>query len=254
VAVNLTVTDPVAVKAGATFDLTYSVQWVRSDVPFEQRFSRYIDNDLRRTQVRWFGVVNSALMAVFLCGTVALILLRTLRADFARYIRDEEEEGGGGGNALVTGGGASSGSVIDKAMGDETGWQWEPIRHHSIRQRGEECFGGRHARDDEHGSEAGLDEAPVREGVPRAREGAARRAGRRAWGHPRGWLTPTRGLVKSTTSSEREAGCTLGPRDRAIRISLLEILRTKWRPSSGSTRALSTGQSWAQGESFASFF
>ena len=127
VAVNLTVTDPVAVKAGATFDLTYSVQWVRSDVPFEQRFSRYIDNDLRRTQVRWFGVVNSALMAVFLCGTVALILLRTLRADFARYIRDEEEEGGGGGgaggNALVTAGGASTGSVIDKAMGDETGWK-----------------------------------------------------------------------------------------------------------------------------------
>ena len=66
VAVNLTVTDPVAVKAGATFELTYSVQWVKSDLPFEQRFNRYIDQDMRRTQVRWFGVVNSALMAVFL--------------------------------------------------------------------------------------------------------------------------------------------------------------------------------------------
>ena len=92
-AVNLTVSEPVAVKAGASFELTYSVSWVRSEVPFEQRFNRYIDQDMRRTQVRWFGVVNSALMAVFLCGTVALILLRTLRADFARYIRDDDEEG-----------------------------------------------------------------------------------------------------------------------------------------------------------------
>ena len=124
-AVNLTVSEPVAVKAGASFELTYSVSWVRSEVPFEQRFNRYIDQDMRRTQVRWFGVVNSALMAVFLCGTVALILLRTLRADFARYIRDDDEEGGaaGGGGLATAGGGGGGGSVIDKAMGDETGWK-----------------------------------------------------------------------------------------------------------------------------------
>jgi transmembrane 9 superfamily member 3 len=113
VSINMTVENPEVVKAGAEYDLTYSVAWTQvDDIHFNDRFNRYIDQDLRRTQVRWFGVINSALMAMFLCGTVALILLRTLRADFARYIRDEEEGGDGGGSAL-----------LDKAMGDETGWK-----------------------------------------------------------------------------------------------------------------------------------
>ncbi len=33
------------------------------------------------------------MMVVFLCGLVALILMRTLKADYAKYMRDEEEEG-----------------------------------------------------------------------------------------------------------------------------------------------------------------
>lgn len=108
VAVNLTASEPVKIEAGKAYEFTYSVVWVPSSDSFDARFNRYIDQDLRRTQVRWFGVINSALMAVFLCGTVALILLRTLRADFARYLRDEEGEDGG---------------MLDKAMGDETGWK-----------------------------------------------------------------------------------------------------------------------------------
>jgi transmembrane 9 superfamily protein 3 len=108
VAVNLTASQPVRIEAGKSYDMTYSVEWVASADEFDARFNRYIDQDMRRTQVRWFGVINSALMAVFLCGAVALILLRTLRADFARYLRDDEEDGGG---------------MLDKAIGDETGWK-----------------------------------------------------------------------------------------------------------------------------------
>ena len=119
VAVNLSVSEPQPVKAGAAYELTYAVSWVESAVPFDQRFNRYIDQDMRRTQVRWFGVINSALMAVFLCGTVALILLRTLRADFARYIRDEEEEGGG----LATASGSGALDAGHSSLGDETGWK-----------------------------------------------------------------------------------------------------------------------------------
>lgn len=111
-AVNLTASEPVRIESGKSYDMSYSVSWAPSQESFEGRYNRYIDNDMRRHQVRWFGVINSALMAVFLCGTVALILLRTLRADFARYLRDDEEDGSGGG-----------GSVLDKAMGDETGWK-----------------------------------------------------------------------------------------------------------------------------------
>jgi transmembrane 9 superfamily protein 3 len=116
VAVNLTASEPARIEAGKSYSLTYSVTWVPSEDAFASRFNRYIDQDMRRTQVRWFGVINSALMAVFLCGTVALILLRTLRADFARYLRDDEDGGEGGG----AGGG---GGMLEKAMGDETGWK-----------------------------------------------------------------------------------------------------------------------------------
>ena len=51
-------------------------------------------------------------MVVFLCGLVALILMRTLKADYARYMREELlEEGEGGGGA------------IDRGMGDDSGWK-----------------------------------------------------------------------------------------------------------------------------------
>ena len=52
------------------------------------------------------------MMVVFLCGLVALILMRTLKADYARYMREELlEEGEGGGGA------------IDRGMGDDSGWK-----------------------------------------------------------------------------------------------------------------------------------
>lgn len=39
------------------------------------------------------------MMVVFLCGLVALILMRTLRADYARYMRDEEGDAETGGSS-----------------------------------------------------------------------------------------------------------------------------------------------------------
>jgi transmembrane 9 superfamily protein 3 len=51
------------------------------------------------------------MMVVFLCGLVALILMRTLKADYARYMREELLEDG------------EAGGVLDKGMGDESGWK-----------------------------------------------------------------------------------------------------------------------------------
>jgi hypothetical protein len=36
-------------------------------------------------QIHWFSIFNSFMMVLFLVGLVALILLRTLSRDFARY-------------------------------------------------------------------------------------------------------------------------------------------------------------------------
>ncbi len=35
-------------------------------------------------QIHWFSIFNSFMMVIFLCGLVALILMRTLRQDYAK--------------------------------------------------------------------------------------------------------------------------------------------------------------------------
>ncbi|RHY35284.1 hypothetical protein DYB32_000238 [Aphanomyces invadans] len=42
-------------------------------------------------QIHWFSIFNSFMMVIFLCGLVALILLRTLRQDYAKFAADDDE-------------------------------------------------------------------------------------------------------------------------------------------------------------------
>ena len=87
---NLTSEEPVVIKPGANLDFTYSIKWRPTTKSFDDRFNRYLEYDFFEHQIHWFSVFNSFMMVVFLCGLVALILLRTLRNDFARYAKDEE--------------------------------------------------------------------------------------------------------------------------------------------------------------------
>lgn len=41
-----------------------------------------------REQIHWFSLVNSFMLVVFLVAVVAVILMRTLRKDLARYSKD----------------------------------------------------------------------------------------------------------------------------------------------------------------------
>ena len=43
-------------------------------------------------QVHWFSIINSLIISAFLTGMVAMILVRALRADIARYNRVLTEE------------------------------------------------------------------------------------------------------------------------------------------------------------------
>lgn len=110
VEVNLTTEAPVEVAPGASFDLTYSVQWVQSGANFESRFRRYLDHNFFEHHIHWFSLFNSFMMVVFLVGLVSLILLRTLRNDYARYMADED------GDVEGLAGVASS-------MGEDVGWK-----------------------------------------------------------------------------------------------------------------------------------
>ena len=139
--VNLTSENPVALHAGAKVDLSYSVEWTETETPFSKRFDRYLDYDFFEHQIHWFSIFNSFMMApqappaaaqpppppslrlrpagrrskelphsglrcascqvLFLTGIVSLILLRTLRKDYARYARDSDmEERGAAGRSL----------------------------------------------------------------------------------------------------------------------------------------------------------
>ena len=46
----------------------------------------------RAVQIHWFSIFNSFMMVIFLVGLVSMILMRTLRKDYARYNLHDAEE------------------------------------------------------------------------------------------------------------------------------------------------------------------
>ena len=87
-----------AVKVGGILKFELDIQWSQTNIPFHSRFDRYLDHAFFKHQIHWFSIFNSFMMVLFLMGLVALILLRTLRKDYARYAlshgRRDIEEGG----------------------------------------------------------------------------------------------------------------------------------------------------------------
>jgi transmembrane 9 superfamily member 3 len=92
--IKLAQESPIAVKEGSTIIFRYTVQWNPTDIEFEHRFDRYLDDKFFEHQVHWFSIFNSFMMVFFLAGLVVLILLRTLKQDYAKYAKDEDEEDG----------------------------------------------------------------------------------------------------------------------------------------------------------------
>ena len=73
------------VKVGTELTFELDIQWEKTNAPFHSRFDRYLDHAFFKHQIHWFSIFNSFMMVLFLMGLVALILLRTLRKDYARY-------------------------------------------------------------------------------------------------------------------------------------------------------------------------
>ena len=64
---------------------TYSVKFKRNnDIRWASRWD-YILKSLPQTRIQWFSIFNSLVIVLFLSGMVAMILLRTLFKDIARY-------------------------------------------------------------------------------------------------------------------------------------------------------------------------
>ncbi|KAK5645941.1 hypothetical protein RI129_004405 [Pyrocoelia pectoralis] len=69
------------------FDIkyTYSVTFIPNDtIKWSSRWD-YILESMPHTNIQWFSILNSLVIVLFLSGMVAMILLRTLHKDIARY-------------------------------------------------------------------------------------------------------------------------------------------------------------------------
>ncbi|XP_068659012.1 transmembrane 9 superfamily member 1 [Aristolochia californica] len=104
--VNLTQESPRPLEAGKTFDLTYSVKWVPTNITFARRFDVYLDYPFFEHQIHWFSIFNSFMMVIFLTGLVSMILMRTLRNDYAKYAREDDD--------LET---------LERDVNEESGWK-----------------------------------------------------------------------------------------------------------------------------------
>ncbi|CAM6040049.1 unnamed protein product [Sphagnum compactum] len=104
--VNLTQGNPVPIKDGKQLEFTYAVEWVETNTTFARRFDAYLDYPFFEHQIHWFSIFNSFMMVIFLTGLVSMILMRTLRNDYAKYAREEDD--------LET---------LERDVSEESGWK-----------------------------------------------------------------------------------------------------------------------------------
>lgn len=104
-------------KVQVTFH--YSVEWVKSSVPYEQRESRIKEVQQlapRSYEIHWLSVVNSTILVVLLIAFIAVILANILKKDFARYnLRDSSSPAKSAAGVTVT--------SDDDSIEDEYGWK-----------------------------------------------------------------------------------------------------------------------------------
>jgi transmembrane 9 superfamily protein 2/4 len=64
----------------------YSVSWVASNVTWGTRWDQYLlSSSASEPKIHWFSLVNSVVVVLFLSGMVAMVLIRALHKDIARY-------------------------------------------------------------------------------------------------------------------------------------------------------------------------
>ncbi|XP_057312241.1 transmembrane 9 superfamily member 4-like isoform X1 [Hydractinia symbiolongicarpus] len=69
---------------------SFEVTWVASTIRWASRWDKYLE--MSNVQVHWFAIINSFVIVLFLTGILAMIIVRTLRRDIAKYNRDEDME------------------------------------------------------------------------------------------------------------------------------------------------------------------
>ncbi|WIA17971.1 hypothetical protein OEZ85_009460 [Tetradesmus obliquus] len=81
---------PQPVAEGNEVIFTYDVKFTQSDIRWASRWDTYLK--MTDTQIHWFSIVNSVVIVLFLSAMVAMIMLRTLFRDIAKYNSLEAQE------------------------------------------------------------------------------------------------------------------------------------------------------------------
>ena len=71
---------------------TYDVYWELTDISWASRWDAYLR--MPGGRVHWFSILNSLMVVVVMSSIVAMIMLRTIRRDLARYEGILGESGG----------------------------------------------------------------------------------------------------------------------------------------------------------------
>lgn len=83
---------PVEFKDDVTIVYTYSVKFEENNtIKWASRWD-YILVSMPHTNIQWFSIMNSLVIVLFLSGMVAMIMLRTLHKDIARYNQVDQED------------------------------------------------------------------------------------------------------------------------------------------------------------------
>lgn len=79
-------------KEGDEVEFSYSVTWVPSDITFEKRMDRYEASGFLPASytVHWLSIANSFVLVALLTVFLAVIMMRVLKNDLARYMREDD--------------------------------------------------------------------------------------------------------------------------------------------------------------------
>ncbi|KAF4678194.1 hypothetical protein FOL47_003256 [Perkinsus chesapeaki] len=78
--------EPLDIDKADSITYTYDVEWTENpDKEWVTRWDIYLQMSPGSGQIHWFSIINSVLIALFLSAMVAMILIRTLARDIAKY-------------------------------------------------------------------------------------------------------------------------------------------------------------------------
>jgi len=118
--------------AYASVVYTYDVNWVRSTTAWADRWDVFIRSSTGSgdTDIHWFSIINSLMIVIFLTGMIAMILVRNLYRDIARYNATSSSGAASANGGLTSAATAPKADVAAAAaaaaaeeVAEETGWK-----------------------------------------------------------------------------------------------------------------------------------